>query len=247
MACPSATARRTRKAAEVVAREIVRDIVDQRLEPGEMLPGEQAMLSRYGVGRPALREALRVLEVHDLVRLKPGPGGGPVISTVTGRGFGEMASLFFRLTGATFRELVEARLQLEPPAARLAAERRAPSALLTLRMLSERAGAVDVADDAEYAALAHDFHTGLTDACGNRVVSLMGNGLLELCRDRVPLPMTPCTERAAVLRLHRDIIGAIDTGDADRAASLTNALLDDVLRRLQQFAPDVLDQVVDWA
>ncbi len=236
--------RRSRKTAEVVAREIVRDIVDQRLEPGEVLPGEQAMLARYGVGRPAVREALRVLEVHDLLRLKPGPGGGPVIGTVTGRAFGEMASLFFRLAGATFRELIEARLQLEPYAARLAAQRRDATAL---RALVDRAALVDVTDDAEYAHVAHDFHTDLTDACGNRVLTLIANGLLELYRDRLAVPITPPSERADVLRAHRAIVDAIEAGDAERAEALTDELLHDVLRRLEAFVPDVLDAVVDWA
>ncbi|MBV8950897.1 MAG: FadR family transcriptional regulator [Actinobacteria bacterium] len=238
---------RTRKTAEVVAREIVRDIVERKLETGDMLPGEQAMLVRYGVGRPALREALRVLEVHDLLHLKPGPGGGPVIGTVSARAFGEMASLFFRLAGATFRELLEARLDLEPLASRLAAQHRGGAGVSALRQVADRAAAVDVADDEGYAGVAHDFHAALTDACGNRVVSLIGGGLLELCRDRIPVPITPRRERPAVLRMHRMIIAAIETGDVGRAEGLTNDLLDDLLGRLRLYAPDVLDDVVDWA
>jgi GntR family transcriptional regulator, transcriptional repressor for pyruvate dehydrogenase complex len=238
---------RSRKTSELVAREIVRDIVEQRLQPGEMLPSEQAMLTRYGVGRPALREAVRVLEVHGLLRVKPGPGGGPVVGTVTGRAFGEMASLFFRLAGTTFRELIEARLELEPMAARVAAERRDPVRLASLRALIEREATVDLADDAAYARLARDFHAALVDASGNGVVGLMGSGLLELYEDRLRIPITPRDQRPAALAAHVEIVEAVERGDAERAEALTRASLAAVLRRLEELLPDLLDQVIDWA
>jgi GntR family transcriptional repressor for pyruvate dehydrogenase complex len=240
-------ARRSRKTSELVAREIVRDIVEQRLQPGEMLPSEQAMLTRYGVGRPALREAVRVLEVHGLLRVKPGPGGGPVVGTVTGRAFGEMASLFFRLSGTTFRELIEARLELEPMAARIAAERRDPATLDALHALLEREAAVDATDDTAYARLARDFHAALVDASGNGVVRLMGSGLLEVYEDRLRIPITPRDRRSSVLATHVAIVDAIAAGDTERAESLTRASLAAVLARLESLLPDLLDQVIDWA
>jgi DNA-binding FadR family transcriptional regulator len=238
---------RSRKTSELVAREIVRDIVEQRLQPGQMLPSEQAMLARYGVGRPALREAIRVLEVHGLLRVKPGPGGGPVVGTVTGRAFGAMASLFFRLAGTTFRELIEARLELEPMAARLAAERRDPDALARLRATVEREADADLTDDAGYARLARDFHSALAGASGNGVVDLMGSGLLELYQDRLRIPITPRDQRTTAVQSHVAILAAIEAGDAERAEVLTRASLDVVLNRLEQLLPDLLDQVIDWA
>jgi DNA-binding FadR family transcriptional regulator len=238
---------RARKTAELVAREIVCDIVDQHLEPGEMLPGEQAMRARYGVGRPALREAIRVLEVHGLLRMKPGPGGGPVIGTVRPRAFGEMASLFFTLAGTSFRELVGARLELEPLAARLAAEQHDATALRHLRVLVECDGAIDVADDAEYARIAHDFHAAITDACGNRVLSLMCSGLLELYEDRAEIPIIPRDQRVAALRSRRAIVDAIEAADPAQAETLMKASLAFVLCRLEQLGPEVLDAVIDWA
>jgi DNA-binding FadR family transcriptional regulator len=240
-------ARRSRKTSELVAREIVRDIVEQRLQPGEMLPSEQAMLTRYGVGRPALREAIRVLEVHGLLRVKPGPGGGPVVGTVTGRAFGEMASLFFRLAGTTFRELIEARLELEPMAARVAAERRDPATLTALRAVLEREAAAELTDDAAYARLARDFHTAIVDASRNGVVSLVGSGLLELYEDRLRIPITARDQRAEVLASHAAIVEAIEAGDAERAEALTRASLAAVLERLETLLPDLLDTVIDWA
>jgi GntR family transcriptional repressor for pyruvate dehydrogenase complex len=240
-------ASRSRKTAEVVAREIVRDIVDQHLQPGEMLPGEMAMRVRYGVGRPALREAIRVLEVQGFLRLKPGPGGGPVVRTVTPRAFGEMSSLFFMLAGTTYRELVEARLELEPLAARLAAQRRDDDTLAALRAVVDREDGIDPSDNGEYIGAARDFHAALTDAAGNRVLSLIASGLVELYDDRLQLPITPPEERGATFRSHRAIVCAIEAGDPERAEALAEAALRVLLCRLEHLGPDVLDRVIDWA
>ena len=54
----------------------------QGLGSGDRLPLEAAMVEQYGVSRASLREALRLLEVQGLIRLKPGPGGGPVVGAV---------------------------------------------------------------------------------------------------------------------------------------------------------------------
>jgi GntR family transcriptional regulator, transcriptional repressor for pyruvate dehydrogenase complex len=239
-------ARRSRKTSELVAREIVRDIVEQRLQPGEMLPSEQVMLERYGVGRPALREALRVLEVHGLLRMKPGPGGGPVVGTVTASAFGEMASLFFRLSGTTYRELIEARLELEPMAARLAALRQDAGGLARLRSVLAEEEAADVDDDVVYARLAARFHAAIGSASGNRVVDLVGNGLLALYEDRLRVPLTPSRQRRDVWSAHQAIVDAIAARDGARAEALTRASLDVALERLDQLVPDVLDEVIDW-
>jgi DNA-binding GntR family transcriptional regulator len=58
------------------------------------------MLRRYQVARASLREALRILETHGLIRIKPGPGGGPVVSNGSTADFGRMATLFFQVAFA---------------------------------------------------------------------------------------------------------------------------------------------------
>jgi DNA-binding FadR family transcriptional regulator len=72
--------RRTAKVSEIIAREIVHD--SRGLPPGTMLPSEAKLLERYQVGRTSLREALRVLEMQGLIVIRPGPGGGPMLTEV---------------------------------------------------------------------------------------------------------------------------------------------------------------------
>ena len=125
---PAKTTKRPRrklvKVAEVVARQILHDIVDRELEPGAKLPSEVEMAETHGVARGSLREALRILEIHGLITLKPGPGGGPVVAAINSEDLGQTLTFFLQASGATFRELMQARLVLEPLMARAAAEHR---------------------------------------------------------------------------------------------------------------------------
>ena len=111
------------------------------------------MMAEYGVGRGTLREALRILEVNGLIASRPGPGGGPVVMEASTHDFGRMASLFFNARGVTLRDLMEARLIMEPIAARLAAERHDPDSTVRLREMDFDA----TKDDERYLNTSSDF------------------------------------------------------------------------------------------
>src|SRR5258706_14653274 len=100
--------RKSRKMAEVIAREIVADIIRRDLEPGTRLPGEVEMMGHFDVSRFTLREALRLLEVQGVVTVRRGPGGGPVVAGMTARDFVDPMSLHLQMARATYGELLEA-------------------------------------------------------------------------------------------------------------------------------------------
>src|SRR5689334_15450309 len=113
--------RRTLKTSEVVALEIVRDIVRQNLQPGDRLPLEADMLVQYRVSRSSLREALRLLEVQGLITIRPGPGAGTVVGRVLPGNLARTLTLHLHMLGATYDQLLEAWVESEPVLARLAA------------------------------------------------------------------------------------------------------------------------------
>jgi GntR family transcriptional repressor for pyruvate dehydrogenase complex len=51
-----------RKLFEQVAAHLERDILSGKLRPGESLPPERDLQAMFGVGRPAIREALITLQ-----------------------------------------------------------------------------------------------------------------------------------------------------------------------------------------
>ena len=64
------------KGAETVARNITQAIVVEGLQPGDLVGTEPELIEREGVSRALLREAVRLLEHHQIARMRRGPGGG---------------------------------------------------------------------------------------------------------------------------------------------------------------------------
>lgn len=244
--------RRTEKTAEWVAREILSDIVDRGLQPGAKLAPQAEMLEDFGVGRASLREALRILETHGLISIKPGPGGGPVVSGVHGSDFGRMATVFLHASGATFRELVDARLAIEPLMARQAAERQRRDAPPALKEALERGRKVvegrDVAreGDRAYVAAATSFHDAVTGQSGNRVLDLIARALKEIYIERIREIVYEPGERDRILEAHDEIADAILAGDGDTAERLMREHMDEYVDVIAKKFPGVMDEVVEW-
>jgi GntR family transcriptional regulator, transcriptional repressor for pyruvate dehydrogenase complex len=244
MSVVSVAARRADKVSEVVARAIVHDIVTGGLEQGATLPSEAVMLSRFGVGRASLREALRILEVHGLITIKPGPGGGPIVAAPTSRSFGRIATLFFQLDGATFRELVEARSVLEPVMARIAAERQLPETMAALRANVEE-GKLERGQDRN-ARVGHEFHGLMASASGNRVLDLMSGAIRDVFYERVTSSLWPESVRPRIHLEHEAIVKAIEKGDGKAAERLMKRHMEEMVERCEERMPGLLDEIVDW-
>lgn len=239
---PARPIKRGAKIAEYLAQAIVHEIVSRKLPPGTLLPSEANMIEEYGVGRGSLREALRILEVHGIITLKPGPNGGPMVAETDAGDYGRMSSLFFHLGGTTFNQLLEARLVLEPLMVRLAAEQRA-------RALVEdtpRATASDVDDDAAFFDATKDFHRAAASMSDNPVLNLFSASLEALFRDQVTGLLAPPDQRQHVLEVHAAIARAIADGKADKAEKLMREHMQEYADWVRQLHPQMLDKVIDW-
>lgn len=234
--------RRTEKISEIVAREIVHDM--RGMGTGSKLPPEAVMLDKYRVGRASLREALRLLEVQGLIVIRPGPGGGPVVAPVDSRHFARMSSLYFHLSGATYRDLVESRLVMEPVMARLAAERQDPTDLVRLQEF------IRVTPEAEdphrYLQHSTDFHALLSGMSGNPVLDLMGRSLKDLYTDRLDGLIFPLEARVRVQEEHAQIARAIIKGNAQRAEKLMREHMVEFVEFAGDRNPGVFAEIVDW-
>jgi len=220
----------------------VHEIVSRKLPPGTLLSSEAQMLEDYGVGRGSLREALRILEVHGLITMKPGRNGGPMVIEVRTRDYGRMSTLFFHLGGVTFRELMDARLVMEPLMARLAAERRGQELVGQLADPTS----TRVEDDITYFHATSDFHKGVATMSGNAVLNLMSASLEDIFRDQVRGILSPADERRGVLAVHSAIADAIADGRADDAEKLMREHMQQYADWVQNLHPNLLDTVVDW-
>jgi GntR family transcriptional regulator, transcriptional repressor for pyruvate dehydrogenase complex len=239
-------ARRRAKISQVLAAEIVRDIVESSLRQGDQLPTEAAMLEEFGVGRASLREALRLLEAYGLISIRQGQRGGPVVGAIRSQDVGRVLSFYFHMAGATYGELVEARLVIAPVMARLAAERQDPRAMQQLRdvMARERDASFE---EPEYLQCANDFHDAVSGSSGNRVLDLLGRSLRAMYQEGTSSgALLPRHSRPGTRRLHKEIGEAILDGQGDLAARLTESHLERLAAVQFERTPALRGDRINW-
>jgi GntR family transcriptional regulator, transcriptional repressor for pyruvate dehydrogenase complex len=239
-------ARRRAKISQIVAAEIVRFVVDEQLREGDRLPTESEMLEQFGVGRGSLREALRLLEAYGLISIRQGQNGGPVLATLRAEDVARTLSFYFHLTGATYAELIEARLIIEPVMARLAAERQHPEQMAQLRATTEREQTASL-DDPEYLACADEFHYMVSGMSGNRVLDLLGRALRTMFQERVQHgSVLPEESRRQNRKVHRQISDAILAGQGAKAERLMVRHLADLAEALDSRMPHFSGDRITW-
>ena len=169
---------RVPKAAELVAAKIRRQIVNGELPEGSALPPEAELVARYGVSRPTLREAFRILESERLIVVRRGVKGGALVQTPSVGVAARSAQALLQYRGATLADVHEARIMLEPQAAAILAERRDPDALAVLVAAHE--AEVNAGSDEELRALGGNFHHVVVEQAGNRTITLLSVMVQEI-------------------------------------------------------------------
>src|SRR3954464_13197706 len=121
-AVSASAAIRSPKTAELVAGTLRRMVVDGQLKEGDYLPNEAELMAHFGVSRPTLREAVRVLESERLVEVRRGSRTGARVRVPGAEIVARPAGLLLEVSGATIADVMVARAGFEPMAARLLAE-----------------------------------------------------------------------------------------------------------------------------
>src|SRR5689334_4415304 len=121
------------KLATRVAGRIEAEIARRGWPSGESLGSEVDLREQYGVSRAVLREAVRLVEHHQVARMQRGPGGGLLIVTPDAGPATRASVIYLEYLGTSVEDLVAARLLLEPLAAALAAERITEDGITRLR------------------------------------------------------------------------------------------------------------------
>jgi GntR family transcriptional regulator, transcriptional repressor for pyruvate dehydrogenase complex len=203
-----------------IAQQLREAILDGTLAPHEELPTEAEMTRTFGVSRPTVREALRVLQSQGLVT------GADTVSTARPRvspdrtsGTAALAlSTAMRLGAVPLDDLVALRVVLEAEAMR---EVRTvpPESRECLAVMADAAAATDV--EAFHVADV-EFHVRLSYAGGNRAIGLVIEVLRESIAGYLLTALQRLPEPAPVLaRLcaeHEAIVAALDDGQPELAA-----------------------------
>src|ERR1700757_5080001 len=226
---------RADKRASQVARRIEDDIVRRGWKGGEPLGPEQALQRRYGVSRSVLREAVRLVEHHQVARMRRGPNGGLLICEPDAGPATRAVVIYLEYLGTTLADLLNARLVLEPLAASLAAERIDEAGIDRLRAVLRaeehwRPGLPAPRDE---------FHIALAERSKNPVLQLFIDVLMRLTTRYALQSRTDSASEAieAIDYMHNDhseIVAAVTAGDSARAKTLSERHVEAVTAWLQQ-------------
>lgn len=216
-----------------VARQLKELLDSGDLEPGQRLPSERELAARFGVGRPAVREALRELKAKGLLIAGRGSRG----TTVAARSGLDLAFPLGELAGSGAERLVEImelRVAIEVQAAGLAARR---ATLNDLRRLAS----IDVNPrNSNHAESDVSYHRAIADASHNALLRRLSNELVDLLHDHMPLILevlyTQPGGSGAVQRQHDVVLDAIRRGDEAGARRAMRQHLDYVTTGLAQLA-----------
>ena len=233
------------RVAEIVASRLRDDILSGRLKEGDILPSQENLFTEFGVGPPALREAIHILEVDGLVSVRRGNMGGAVVHLPSAERTAHMISMVLQSRSSTPADVSGALMHLEPICAGMCAARKDRMTEVVPYLQAE----IDrqerqFEDIAQYVGNARRFHEALVSRCGNEPMILL-IGSLELIWSAHESsvwgddggPMQHKTMRAA-LHDHQRLLDAIRDGNADRAVRLAQDHLAAARRNTLAFGRD---------
>ena len=204
-------------ASDKIAAEIRAHVSRAGLQPGDRLGREEDLARQFGVSRPTLREALRLLASSHLIRATKGRGGGIFVAATPEEGIArsvsESVADMFSTQTIDLDELIESRLLLEVPLAGLAAQRATDDDVAELRRIVAEVptswSEVGAADEA--------LHTQIAHIAGNRLVGAFVQWVSEVLQPSILELIAPAIVEDVAQGQHEDIVRAIERGDPDAA------------------------------
>ena len=234
---------RVPKTAELVANRLRRQIVSGELAEGDVLPSEATLTEQFGISRPTLHEAFRVLESEQLITVRRGVRGGARVHAPNADVAARYAGLVLEHQGTALADVYAARVLIEGPCARLLAMRRSNGDLAQLWRSVEDGEAIE--NDRHRLIRHHiEFHTLVVRLADSHTITLLSSMLRHIIENanvhRVEIDSTgPTTDHAFDhgVRAHRRLVTYIADGDADRAETLWRRHLEEA----NEFLLDIPD------
>jgi GntR family transcriptional regulator, transcriptional repressor for pyruvate dehydrogenase complex len=155
--------------SQMVAQDLLAQIAESNLEPGQTFATEAELLEQFDVSRPTLRESVRILEAQGVLEQRQGPGGGLVIRRPSLDMLAEYLSIYLRFNGVPFLAVLTAREVIEPALAAEAAQHGSEEDFEEMRQSIERMRTT-CKEQVEFVNENRIFHSIIARASGNKVL-----------------------------------------------------------------------------
>ncbi len=230
-----------RKLADEVRDRLLIMIRSGELQPGDQLPSERTLMEQFGVGRPAVREALQSLGTAGLIEINHGERARIAIP--------DTASMFDRIgqtmlhllqtSPKTLEDLKDARLLFEVGMAKLAATNATAEDIESLEVIVGKQQSA-IASGPEFVTFDMAFHTAIAAISRNSVCKMLSEAMLDwLFHFRRDLLRIPGSEIITMAE-HRRIVAAIAAHDAEEAGK---AMTEHLTRSDQRYR--ILEDAMD--
>jgi DNA-binding FadR family transcriptional regulator len=203
------------KVYEDIARDLRGLILRGELAPGERLPPEIDLAEQFGVSRATVREALRLCAGQDLIQTAEGSSGGSFVARPNGGRVSESLrsglDLLMEAREVSVDDLLEMRLLLEVPAARLAAIRRSGDDVERLAGASP----IELVELSATDQFSHneEFHSILLETSGNRMLPISARPIFAVLQRNMRRSELDPEFHRTINEHHRSITAAIAAGD----------------------------------
>lgn len=225
---------RVPKAGELIAASLRRQIIIGELRPGEPLPNEAALMERFGVSRPTLREAFRILESEGIITVLRGAHGGARVQAPDRSTAARATGLLLQYQGVPLADVYRARTELEVAAVGLIAAD--PDGRVdTLADLVERGNDL-TGDPVAFARHDTEVHRMVMELGGNETMAVLAGMLLDIMDAHNALYISTRAEMSerpgagVALRSNRKLVALLRTGEPGAAEAFWRKHLDSVER-----------------
>lgn len=200
-----------------ISLRIAHDIATAKLKPGNRLGAEPEVRERYGVSRAVFREAVRTLELHNIVNVRRGLAGGLVVGDPDPSYTVELTSIYFQYARLKPRHFYELWRAIQTAAAQLAARRiddEGRARLAAVLALQSRGVRRE-----DMLAVHGRLHREISELSGNRVIALFTR-IMDEIGAHYSAEVPPQDIWKAFSDSHVELVGAIMQGEAALARRL---------------------------
>ena len=204
------------KSSDVLADDLRERILRGDFPEGTALPTERELVSQTRMSRATVREALRILEVQGLVRIKTGRAGGAYVYRPGQDSMADSVNLLIRARQIRIPALLETREAIEPFCAQLAARNRTDEDLARLEAANEAMAADGTL--AEFLQANVDWHVAVAAAGQNELLTGFMLALSQsIYASTDNQGFVDDDVRQTTLKAHRAVTKAIRAKDPDAA------------------------------
>jgi len=205
-----------RKLSDEVFDRLERMITSGELQPGDEMPSERVLMERFGVGRPAIREAMQSLANKGLVNISHGERAR--VLKLTARSIFQQVDLTAKImlsqSSDSLEHLKSARIFFERGMAREAAQRASATDIRDLREIIERQR--DCLGHAEEFINADmGFHTRIAQISGNPIYVAVSEAMLAWLKEYHTEMLIWTGKEKFTLAEHEEIVNRLEANDID--------------------------------